>query len=239
MVSPAKGKREFDQLLEVLKYLAIFAMALDHVDHVWLERTSDFLFSIGRISFPIFVVLVSFRLFESVKRVAGYQKKLLAWMVLAEPISWLVFGQLSILASLLVGVLLIRFYSEANKTKTWWEKGFYIFVFLVILSSAVSLSSVFQYGVFGPIAILILFFLFNVFIPHCKNYNEQVLTLSAALVLALFIVQAFIGNPVNSAPLLFVIALSAWQLSLSVPRVHAQVYYGFYPVHLLVLYLSR
>ena len=117
---------------ETLKWFALFAMTMDHIDKVfahtgWISNT------IGRMAFPIFAYLLisNFCLYHPVKK---YIKRLAFWGIFTQIILLPAGFSNNILFTFLYAILFISFVEELCKnTKSfWWQTYFSVFFFLIL-----------------------------------------------------------------------------------------------------------
>jgi len=80
--------------LEALKWLALAAMLVDHVNAVMFARELGTWATVaGRIAFPVFAIVLGYNLARPGVDIGRCIQRLLIVGVLAEPFHWLLFGQ--------------------------------------------------------------------------------------------------------------------------------------------------
>lgn len=98
---------------EGAKWMAVACMALNHVGLMWASPWQDCAFIAGRVSLPVFSLLVVYHLrHETEAKASRYLLRLLIWALVAQPIYAMLFsfgawGRLNALATLASGVCLI------------------------------------------------------------------------------------------------------------------------------------
>ena len=108
--SPSKSTvtHEGQSDFEIVKWLAIAAMAIDHYGKIVEPDLFEPTHAIGRIAFPLFATLIGLRIASHPHLAERYVMRLLPWAVVSQPVfvlagrDWL---EGNILITLVVGVL--------------------------------------------------------------------------------------------------------------------------------------
>ncbi len=213
--------------LELAKWVAIVTMAIDHYgkivdDSVFLETHA-----IGRVSFPLFAAIIGIRLAMRPERGMRYLRYLIPWAIASQPVfvlagrDWL---DGNIFFTLALGVA---------ATLVWRRRA--AMTDLSFAASVLAIAAASLFVEFGPIGVAM--------IPA----TAWLVTRSGHAGLA---AVGPIGLAANLRPLwlpLEVADLGALLASpvlmasvaakIRLPRLPTQVFYAFYPGHLLVLHL--
>lgn len=196
---------------ELLKWIAIVLMVLDHVgyfleQYVWLRYA-------GRVVYPLFAFLVAYNYLYNTKNKERYLKRLLFWALISQPIYMLVMGDnLNILFTILFGALVV--YAVGNQKP-------YTILLCVLLVPA---SLVTSYGIAGVVLVPSFYFLL-------KNIKFAAPLL--VFTLAFLNAPKYLLFTALSIPL---IAL-AERFNGAIGRTSGVFFYAFYPAHLAVLWL--
>lgn len=214
-----------------LKLVAISSMLIDHVGKIFFPDNMV-LAVIGRIAFPLFAycIVVGCLYTHNVKK---YIFRLTIFAIVSQPLynmafhpSWeqfiAEFFSLNIFFTLIAGVLVVT--ALMNIKTHWW---------LILIAFAAELLFGLDYGLYG-IIMMALFYL-------CRNKSR----LSALLILAYMCSVMFgdfvqIGGLGLSRQFFAVLALPFIYVHTNFhPKVNKYFFYGFYPAHLLLLFIVR
>ncbi|WP_202709704.1 TraX family protein [Sporosalibacterium faouarense] len=198
-----------------LKLMAVIFMVVDHVG-VLLYPDLIIFRIIGRLSFPIFAYLIALGA-DRTKNITSYIIRLLMFGVLVQEVYVLVFGvyRLNIFFTLAFGLLAIYAYKEKN----------------ILIAFIVSLLGYYipvSYSLYGVITILI-FYIF-------KEY--KIMLLIGFFLLNLIFIDKYTQLQLFSMFSLVFIFLESRISSLKI-SFNKYLFYGFYPIHLIVLYLIK
>ncbi len=223
-----------DGALDLLKWLALLCMVLDHLRYVGLSL--DGLYVPGRLAFPWFCLAIAANLHRMGS--APVTGRYLGWLLLFSVISEVPYrlfiedaDTLNVLPTLALGLLVARGWQQ----RALVDRG----LALVALSIATVFSSQLMFGFFGvllPLAMLLVFrrpWYFSL-LPGlvCVAANQwQVLLINGKLVALLGLAACLIG------PLLGLILLRHAQ-SASPPAMRRWAY-ALYPAHFVVLLAVR
>ena len=205
---------------EVLKWLAIGSMALDHINQVTLNGGLPALTYVGRLAFPLFGFLIAYNIAKRGVPPQRYVVPLLAFGVLSQPVYIWAFerSELNILFTLLLGVsYLICVRWLRGKVTPFWAHV--LSMALVILPSGYV-----SYQLFGP-------FLIPILAAWLERESFVALPFTA---IYLMFTNSFAPISVYTLlllPTVFVVTLTRPTLS----RSNKWLFYAFYPVHLAVL----
>lgn len=216
LVVSVNKTKEFSHPSEYLKWIAILTMLVDHVGHTFFPGMMEFRM-IGRIAFPIFTFFIAIGYMRT-SNITKYYKRLILFAFLSQIPYTLLFHTwtLNVLFTLFIGLLIIH---AVDKKK-------YVYVLPLIL---IPLFIPIDYGLYGALLPLI----FYLFLQQ-RLIGTFVFVGWTALFIHLkflvdFQVLAVIGV------LLAYFFPSHW----TTKRLPRYFVYGFYPVHMLILYLLR
>jgi hypothetical protein len=214
-----------DGTIEAMKWLALLSMTGDHVNKYLFNGTLPFLFEIGRLATPLFIFVLAYNL----ARPGIYENG--AYLRIMTRLT--IFGLLASPAFIALGGLL----------DGWWPLNI-MFALLVItatvylieyrtVSSYVTAVVVFLVGgasvEFWWPAVL-----FGLAVWwYCKRPGLMPLTLALATLMSLWLVNSNLWA-LAAVPIFL---LSA-RIDLRIPRLR-WAFYGYYPIHLSVLWLIR
>lgn len=225
-----------DGALDLLKWLALLSMVLDHLRYVGLNL--DGLYVPGRLAFPWFCLAITANLHRIKDAPATFQWRYLGWLLLFSVISEVPYRMfiddadtLNVLPTLALGLLVARGWQQ----KTVFDRG----LALIALVLAAVFSAQLMFGFFGVLLPLAMLWVFRrpwylSLLPGlvCLAANQwQVLLNSGTLVAMLGLVTCLI------APLAGLVLLRhARHVS---PPAMRRWAYALYPLHFLLLLLVR
>lgn len=211
-----------------LKLIAIFAMTLDHIGHIFFPEHL-WMRLVERIAMPIFAFLIAegFRHTTSIKK---YARRLFIWGMISILPYYLAFGWTqNVYFTLLFGLLALYFMENASSK----ERKFLIFLLFCLLAT-VFLCDWFFVGVLMVVGF------------YYANYNKKkilaVLLLSAFSLLLIFFFYAlyreniryFLSNLVQIGVLLSFLFLPLYNKKEG--KKIRYLFYAYYPLHLLILW---
>lgn len=213
--------------LELVKWVAVAAMAIDHygkiVDPGLLSETH----AVGRVAFPLFATIIGVRLALQPCLAQTYLSRLLPWAIISQPVFILAgrpWHEGNILFTLFLGVMatmLLRYY--ASNRLAIAAAGILVLV---------PLASFVEYGILGVV-------MMPIAAQLAVRRISAALTASGPLGLAANVSPAW--PPLQwidgTALVASAISLTAARIRLPLPRLPTHVFYGFYPGHLLALHL--
>jgi hypothetical protein len=230
---------------ETLKWLAIFTMTLDHANKLLFNFDYPVMFWLGRLTFPLFAFLIAYNLAVREVKPTRYLWPLLLFALITQPLSMWVWQDTegNILFTLYLGVLYVGLQALLSQRL----HTFLAHALLVIIFFLPSLQV--QYGPIGVFLIpLLAAFLKKPTLLAYTLLSVYLLAINALLqakIMAFFVsplhgfYQTFSGlEPYMLVPLLlFPVVLLISQLPLTLQRGSSWFFYGFYPLHMLALYL--
>lgn len=215
----------------VLKLIAIFSMTLDHVGYIIFGKLSFFNY-IGRLAFPIFAFQISEGYLHT-KSKKNYLFRLLFFAIASQvPFSlfYSTFASgfvLNIFVTLLIGLIAIIGYEQTTNKSIG-------LLLVVCLASTANLIKA-DYGAFGVLAI----FVFHVFKKNKLYMNLSYLALCVLKYIPSLLQSGFayqyILLMIGTALPLVLIHFYNGKKGLSTKY----ILYGYYPVHLMVLYVIK
>jgi hypothetical protein len=230
MTTPAAEAQPFPILFdngkrEILKLIAIITMVVDHVGIVVFSDNIT-LRLIGRISFPIFALLLA-EGFIRTKHPRQYATRLFIFFLISQVPFVYALGYpeyLNIFLDLFIGFLLL-----------WSLKNDRLVIFGPLFFAGVAVPPLFGYSLnyewYGLLTIVLAYLYFTRRIPATGAYG--IFALITFLLVALgqaSIIQVF----AVFSPLLVYGVLSS---TLTMKRMPKYIYYAFYPAHLILLWL--
>ncbi len=221
-------QESFDEEREILKWIAIVTMTIDHTGAALYPEHMALRF-IGRLSFPLFGYLLVLGV-ESTRSLKNYLIRLLLFAFISQVPFYLAVGKeplspLNILVTLSLGVLTIHSLRTTNPL-----------LILIPLFASVVLN--FDYGIYGLIAISCIYLL---------TIETKLGVISLVLLNFAFLL---LGSPYQILSLLalpFILAHKrGFQFKVRnvdrktvYPLWRKYLFYVYYPLHLTVLYLIK
>lgn len=208
-----------------LKMIAVISMAIDHTGAVLFPQYT-ILRMIGRLAFPIYAFLLVEGFFHT-RDVKKYAIRLGLFALASEVPFDLAFfktpfygGHQNIFFTLFLGILALLFAKECqNKLKNSFLSVIVTFTMILIFSILAELFHT-DYGAFG-ILLIVVFYLFR---------KKDIFKTVSVTLMNVFLaggIQAYAG--LSMIPILFYNGKKGPSLK--------YLFYGFYPVHLLILYI--
>lgn len=229
-------RRVRDGALDLLKWLALLSMVLDHLRYVGLSL--DGLYVPGRLAFPWFCLAIAANLHRARNASVTGQWRYLGWLLLFSVISEVPYrlfiedaDTLNVLPTLALGLLVARGWQQ----KALFDRGLAV----IALALGAVFSAQLMFGFFGvllPLAMLLVFrrpWYFSV-LPGlvCVAANQWQILLSSGTPVALMGLAACL-----IAPLLGLVLLR--HAKNTAPPAMRRWAYILYPVHFLLLLLVR
>lgn len=215
----------------VLKLIAMFTMTIDHLGYILFKKFSFFNY-IGRLAFPIFAFQISEGYLHT-KSKKNYLFRL-TFFALASQIPFSLFRStftsgfmLNVFVTLLIGLIAIIGYEQTT------NKSIGLLLVVCLASTANFIKA--DYGAFGVLAI----FVFHVFKKNKFYMNLSYLGLCVLKYLPRLLQYGFAYQYIfliigTALPLLFINFYNG-KKGFSTKY----VLYGYYPVHLMVLYVIK
>ncbi|WP_411391356.1 TraX family protein [Pseudomonas sp. MPB23] len=225
-----------DGALDLLKWLALLSMVLDHLRYVGLSL--DGLYVPGRLAFPWFCLAIAANLHRVRHVVVSGQWRYLGWLLLFSLISEVPYrlfiedaDTLNVLPTLALGLLVARGWQQ----KAAVDRG----LALIALVIGVVFSAHLMFGIFGvllPLAMLLVFsrpWYFSV-LPGlvCVAANQWQILLNNGTPVALMGLAACLIAPLAGLVLLR-------HSKSATPPAMRRWAYALYPAHFLLLLLVR
>ncbi len=229
-----------DAALDLIKWLALLTMLIDHLRHAW--PSLYFLYVPGRLAFPLFCLAIAANVARPrVGDASGLSPRYLGWLLLFALISEWPYRllvptaeSLNVMPTLVLGLLIANAVQRTDIQARWLGAG--------ALATAVLAHEWLMFGVFGAL-------LPAAFLLALKGFRARwllpMLGCLAANYWAPFYVNAARGDPFAwsvlamclFAPLLGLLLLRC-RPPLPVPPVRRWAYL-FYPAHFLILVALR
>ncbi|MCF5544619.1 TraX family protein [Pseudomonas salomonii] len=225
-----------DGALDLLKWLALLSMVLDHLRYVGLSL--DGLYVPGRLAFPWFCLAIAANVHRVANAPVTGQWRYLGWLLLFSGISEVPYrlfiedaDTLNVLPTLALGLLVARGWQQ----KALFDRG----LALIALAAGAVFSSQLMFGFFGvtlPLAMLLVFsrpWYFSV-LPGlvCVAANQWQILLNSGTPVALMGLAACLIAPLAGLVLL------RYGKNVSPPAMRRWAY-TLYPLHFLLLLLVR
>ena len=224
-VDSAYTIRFTDSQIEFLKWVAMATMLIDHSNKILFDGAYEAMMWIGRLSFPIFTMVMAYHYEFHTRWKSKYFLRLLIFAILSQPVYWTAFhvSNLNVLFTLAMGFALIWYYDHfraailsGNKSKIWVGLCLVAFCFAVGAR-----ADYFQCGIMMvPLAVL--------WLRHNKNI----------FLMCLFVMTAIANiSPTYAffALLSYGVIIGAMIVPLTIPRLPRYFYYLFYPAHMAAL----
>ncbi|CRM04508.1 TraX family protein [Pseudomonas sp. 52 E 6] len=225
-----------DGALDLLKWLALLSMVLDHLRYVGLNL--DGLYVPGRLAFPWFCLAIAANLHRAGNAPVTGQWRYLGWLLLFSVISEVPYRMfiddadtLNVLPTLALGLLVARGWQQ----KALFDRGLALIV--VVIGAVFSMHLMFGFfGVLLPLAMLLVFrrpWYFSV-LPGlvCVAANQWQILLNSGTPVALMGLAACLIAPLAGLLLL----RHAKDVA---PPAMRRWAYALYPLHFLLLLLVR
>lgn len=219
----------------VLKMIAIVGMTCNHAGYVFYDyvpfEARVFLFAVGGVTFPVmaFLLVEGYHHTSNIKR---YALRLLIFAGISQVPYWLFLAhEGNVLWTLLVGLIILYAYDHMNERALFW----------LIAIGLIGLSAWCDWGILGPIMILMMRvipdrrkrIIYPLLLPILSQGCTQLLTMVATLDV----------TPLPFALYALVGCTAAIPLLLSYNNLRGRplkyFFYGYYPAHMLILGLAK
>lgn len=222
-----------DGTIEAMKWIALVAMTIDHVNKHLFQGSIAVMFGLGRLAMPLFVFVLAYNLMrpsvQGSERHTRIVRRLILWAVVATPVYVALNGLLPLnILFMLASIAAILRLFQAN---TWFSKAAAVAIFAV--------SGLFVEYWWPGLAIGL------ASAAYCaRPTTGRLVWLGACIAFASsFVALLMLGAKapplaiaMNACALLVVPAVAcASRVELSVPRLK-YVFYGYYPIHLAILW---
>jgi hypothetical protein len=218
--------RKYDQGRELLKWIAIITMTVDHVGLILFPEYTV-LRIIGRIAFPLFAYLLVLGM-RSTHNLRGYFNRLLFFALVSQVPYALANGiqpweKMNIFFTLALGLIMVYFI----------ERSSVAFVIPLIVSVLVQVD----YGVYGTATVLLLYLM-------GRDWK-----MGASIFVLINLVLAVSGAwyqpfAIFALPLILLhdrgkLTLSGTEGQVKHPRFRKYFFYAYYPLHLMALWCLK
>jgi len=216
----------FDFGRELLKWIAIITMTVDHVGAILYPEFTVLRF-IGRLSFPLFAYLLILGI-ENTRNIRNYFTRLFIFALISQVPFFLAldygpFDSLNIFFTLSSGLLFIYFFKKSS-----------VFVLVPVFASLVL---PFDYGIYGIAMISCVFIL---------KENTKFGVVSLVLLNTLFLVPWSIQFlSISAIPLILLHKNGSLNIKketteeVTIPLWRKYFFYIYYPLHLALLYIIK
>jgi len=216
----------FDFGRELLKWIAIITMTVDHVGAILYPEFTVLRF-IGRLSFPLFAYLLILGI-ENTRNIRNYFTRLFIFALISQVPFFLAldygpFDSLNIFFTLSSGLLFIYFFKKSS-----------VFVLVPVFAS---LILPFDYGIYGIAVIGCIFIL---------KENTKFGVFSLILLNTLFLVPWSIQFlSISAIPLILLHKNGSLKITrettekVAIPLWRKYFFYIYYPLHLTLLYIIK
>ena len=219
-------KEHFDEKREVLKWIAIGTMTIDHTGAV-LYPSILWLRLVGRLSFPLFSYLLVLGV-DTTRNLRNYLLRLLLFAAISQPSFYLALGDdwlvpLNIFFTLSLGVLLLNSFKRANPL-------------LALIPLLASFVLDIDYGIYGVATI------------GCTYLLTKAAKLGVLSLVALNLIFIFTETPSQFLSLLALPMILSHRSDIYVkegnnttvyPLWRKLFFYVYYPLHLTALFLVK
>lgn len=215
------GKVEVsDGAIEVIKWLAIFLMTIDHINKYLFSGSIDVIFAMGRIAMPLFVLVMAYNLarpgavnrgtyLRSIKRLSVFAViSCIPFVALGDGKWW----PLNILFLLLLSAVIIYLSESGKKSHSWMAYGLFVVggAFVEYWWPALGLALVSYY--------------------YFKSPSLIKLSGMAVIIGSLWVINHNFWA-LAALPLFFALA----KINVGLPRSKWYVFYAYYPLHLTAI----
>jgi len=216
----------FDSGRELLKWIAIITMTVDHVGVILYPEFTVLRF-IGRFSFPLFAYLLILGM-ENTRNIRYYFTRLFIFALISQVPFFLAldygpFDSLNIFFTLSSGLLFVYFFKKSS-----------VFVLVPVFASLVL---PFDYGIYGIVVIGCMYIL---------KENTKFGVVSLVLLNTLFLVPWSIQFlSISAIPLILLHKNGSLNITrettekVTIPLWRKYFFYVYYPLHLTLLYLIQ
>jgi len=225
-IDRTRAQRRHD-LLEPAKWIAILSMTVDHYGKIFDPPWYGITHMVGRLAFPLFCWIIATRLALTPGLGPSYLRRLLPWAIVSQPV-WVLVGHDwwdgNILVTLALGVGLHQALHVLHGGLRTWRV---VLPVLLLLPSPLV-----DFGPVGVLSIPLMAALAVRNLSACAWASGPVGVAGNAGLAMPFVKPgdffALMASPV---------AYLSLHLPLRLPRLPTQVFYAYYPAHLLVLHL--
>lgn len=217
--------------INILKYLAILFMVIDHISTILLPEPIVILNFIGRISFPLFACILSYNYLHNTKNKCKYIQRLCAFGLISQPFYYFAFNrsifELNIFITLSIGLLIIYFYEIFSQKNSNKLKQSLIFIIPILV--LLPISQFINYTIFG----LCLIISFYLFFKQANIINFLFLLVFLVLINLSTIENISYIFSLFSIVIIYIVS----NTTIKVAILNKWFFFIFYPIHLVVLKL--
>lgn len=215
--------------LQILKYLSIIFMTLDHIASILFEELFV-LKLVGRLTFPLIVFILIYNYINNTKNKYNYILRLFSFALLCEPIHYFVFSEYfknytsNIFFTLAIGLLLIYIY-ETKFIKLNLLNKLISGIGIVLLTILISIFL--NYHILGILLILTTY-LFLIYLN---------ITTFLLMSLVLYFLNSNWDNNYtwfSLVAILLIYSINYININISL-RISKWYFYLYYPIHLLII----
>lgn len=218
-------KQQSSGTIEFIKWIAIIAMAVDHVGLI-LFPDLTVLRMVGRVALPLFgfILIHNYRFFTTDKK--KYIVRLWVFAAISQPFFYyIVYPSLNIFFLLALALTVIHL--TENTMGRAFNRPVENITGFMIVSLALVISSFINYGVFGFALLLFMYLSFSKW-EYAFFVFLSIALMNFSLTHVSYVFSGFIFYP---------IIYFSGQLVPSIKRMKPLFFYIFYPAHLLIIAL--
>lgn len=215
--------------INILKYIAIFLMLIDHIYFILLDESVEVLHLIGRLAFPIFAFVLAYNYINNTKNKTKYINRLLIFAFLSQPFYYYAFDftKLNIFFTLAFGLIIINIYEQYTLKKHYTVVKANLLI-IAMLGLIMPLAMYFDYNIIGIILVIC-----------CYSYLKEPTLLTFINVIFVLLLLNFNGfdSIYMCIATLFSLALLKLitYIDIKCLALNKWFFFAFYPMHLMVL----
>lgn len=208
--------------VEIAKWLAVSTMVVDHVAVLWFDRSIEMMTAVGRLSMPLFALVLAYNAACHSRSRLRYLGRLVAFAALSQWPRVYAFDpdSLNIFFTLAAGlglVILVRGEFGHDRLSRWGIRALGAMPILFVGAFA-------DYG-FGGVLQVLFYYLWI----RTGRFSWAVAGMAGAWLGNLLTPMGLFAT--LAVPLALLVATLPWRL----PRTPRWFYYAFYPVHMVLL----
>lgn len=221
--------------IELLKWIAIIGMIVDHSIKLFNHQFIyiPFLYELGRISFPLFAIILVYNYMYNTSSKEKYLKRLLIFAFVSQPFFMFAFHTfyLNIFFVLFAGLLSIYLFEKSLDFLDNQAKQHSLFI--LSCSVILILSPFVDYQPFGILLIVSLYFYFQKDNLVTWGFFNLLILLSNHVMFQFELGLIGLGLAIILLNIVFHLVLT--NKSIVIPRMNKWFFYLFYPLHLLTI----
>lgn len=241
--------------IELLKWIGITLMFLDHFVKIFEKKFSEEIFYLvtlsSRVVFPLFIFLITWNYLFNTRNKKNYLMRLWIFALLSQPFYYFAFentnySQMNIFIDLALGLSFIYLME-----KTWHKiesikkeifktglKIIFVYFFIILNILFFFLEKVYdllEYSFWGIWTFLAFYFLIKG-LSRNKKKLWQIIFSTLAILLSLFFLNYQSGLDYAVATLALIpLILPAFLIKIKIKRMNKYFFYLFYPLHFLLI----